>query len=1523
MSSLAHCIKKHCPKDRRDEFTETLKDYQEAQLADKIDPKEARIKAVDDALAEYREEREMIMAQVRAAMPKEVKNDQHEKVEAKREVEEKPAAAETQTESRRPDKAQGSDTGAVGGGAAKKSQSPAPTSQASTAADIRAEITAKLGREATDALFDSGAVEMISPEEAERIAGKRSAEGKAFYSSSGQIQGITTGTGKVYLVDGGIKASRAWSVLLHEFGTHAGRLMTSSAEWRQLEKTVERRRSGSGEFGKLLREAYSRIPKDTPSENVTEEAIAYLVENHPDVGIVRRVMALFKRALVKIGLSPDIFSAADLRALADIAVRRKAREAVSAGANVPREMRGVNEARPVMMSQQQDQFKPVDITSANFKAWFGDSVVTENGKAGGKPLVVYHGTPDGRFVESDGAFKSEFWRYGFGKKDGAFWFASSRKTAETYADDRRAFDYQNAEPQVIPAYIVLENPLIIDADGAHWRDAQRRGKTSSVINEARDKGHDGVVIRNVRDDYNNEKRTRPTDTFVVFNDTSIKSAEKNTGAFSKTDPRIRFSVAPATPPPATVTRPDLLDRLIAKNPDLADAWERFVYGVIDKDDPRRRVMNRAAQVTAATDILTVERLRSKKTADEVEQFMEKEVKPLLKHLATNKLAAKDLEEYAYAMHVPERNLRMRQVNAKGYIDAVAKHLNAEEGRALEDEMIDIRSDILMSGGTRAERQDKYLDVLGRLLDAIERMRAELAADQDALDNRQFTPAEVAKNTPATLQKRLDKRAEHIVEIEKLRDRWARESVRYAGITDAEAQSIVDKWRRDPRFAAVQTAKGQLAAINQKKLDILYSAGQLSEAEYTSLTDGYQHYVPLHRDLEEDNRPATGRITGPTGHPLKVAKGSMLEVVNILAHSVRNTQAAIVRKHKAEAGRILYNFAKENPDAGIEVGKQKKNPTHDMEGNVVLYESPMEGQNELYVRVDGERYTLTFDTKNATTKRFLESIKEADVSLKGPMQLVAKMTRILASVNTTLSPEFVISNFSRDIQTALAHLEDSSGKGLQGKVLRNTFPAIRGIFRAEFGNENTYWGRVYRDFAKNGGKIGWMQSYDTIKDLAKDLESTMQLYQNGHVPKKAFHAIGNAIGKTNLAIENGVRLATYDQLVKAGISPDKAALEAANLTVDFTRRGSYSPTINALYMFFNAGVQGNVRMLKAMHRSGKVKALVGGIIAAGFGLQMLGYAIGGDDDSDQPYIDGIPDHITERNMVIMKPGGNGEYIKIPMPYGYNGFFVMGSEIGKAMHAWMAGKKYAPGKGAARVGSTFMGSFNPLQSATIAQTLSPTIFDPAIMVSENKDAFGRDLMPKESPYGVNKADAFRHFKSVSTPAKQIAQALHRLTGGKGEYDTGAIVDISPETLDMVYGTATGSAGRFIKDTLMFPIDLAIKEPGEKIDANKIPFVRRVYGEWSDRSISDRYYKKAEEIERIEKNYKTAPTKEEKIEISKNPMFQDVGPFNQADKTLRKLREARDKAQAAGKPTTVIDQKIVRVQAEILKRSSRWED
>lgn len=129
----------------------------------------------------------------------------------------------------------------------------------------------------------------------------------------------------------------------------------------------------------------------------------------------------------------------------------------------------------------------------------------------GEPITmqVFHGTPDARFTELKDRFGN-----------GGIWFTDDRRIAATYADDRRAFDYQGAEPRVLTRTVTLQNPMVIDAGGASWKG------TRKAIEDAKALGHDGIVIKNVRDAYSTlegkgKTYNKPSTTVAIFDEKQI------------------------------------------------------------------------------------------------------------------------------------------------------------------------------------------------------------------------------------------------------------------------------------------------------------------------------------------------------------------------------------------------------------------------------------------------------------------------------------------------------------------------------------------------------------------------------------------------------------------------------------------------------------------------------------------------------------------------------------------------------------------------------------------------------------------------------------------------------------------------------------------------------------------------------------------------------------------------------------------------------------------------------------------
>ncbi|MBP6616365.1 MAG: hypothetical protein KA195_00180, partial [Burkholderiaceae bacterium] len=186
--------------------------------------------------------------------------------------------------------------------------------------------------------------------------------------------------------------------------------------------------------------------------------------------------------------------------------------------------------------------------TAEFKRWFGDSKVVD---AEGKPLVVYHGSTSGGI--SNATVQNTF-------------FTPNRDVASGYALDESA---SRSEGQLVvnPVYIRIENPLVVDAYGAPWMAIPFEGgrmTTDGIAAIAKQRGHDGVLIKNVEDNVNDEELP-PADIYITLGKRGqIKSATGNNGQFDPSSPDIRFSFAGASA--ATADRHALVtaqDRLSA------------------------------------------------------------------------------------------------------------------------------------------------------------------------------------------------------------------------------------------------------------------------------------------------------------------------------------------------------------------------------------------------------------------------------------------------------------------------------------------------------------------------------------------------------------------------------------------------------------------------------------------------------------------------------------------------------------------------------------------------------------------------------------------------------------------------------------------------------------------------------------------------------------------------------------------------------------------------------------------------
>lgn len=129
--------------------------------------------------------------------------------------------------------------------------------------------------------------------------------------------------------------------------------------------------------------------------------------------------------------------------------------------------------------------------------------------AAGQPAVFYHGSGAG--IADAGKFR---------RKEGgrAVWF-SSAGVAGTYASA--------AGGTIYPTYLNAQNPLTVDANGATWQGLEFEGErlsTDDLAAIAEERGHDALVIKNLRDENTDDGGNEPADHVAVFSPKQIVSA---------------------------------------------------------------------------------------------------------------------------------------------------------------------------------------------------------------------------------------------------------------------------------------------------------------------------------------------------------------------------------------------------------------------------------------------------------------------------------------------------------------------------------------------------------------------------------------------------------------------------------------------------------------------------------------------------------------------------------------------------------------------------------------------------------------------------------------------------------------------------------------------------------------------------------------------------------------------------------------------------------------------------------------
>ena len=631
----------------------------------------------------------------------------------------------------------------------------------------------------------------------------------------------------------------------------------------------------------------------------------------------------------------------------------------------------------------------------------------------------------------------------------------------------------------------------------------------------------------------------------------------------------------------------------------------------------------------------------------------------------------------------------------------------------------------------------------------------------------------------------------------------------------------------------------------------YEGGLMSKETLEHVRNMYGYYIPLRGFDETTSDEAYSylgdrdRAFSPT---LKKAKGRSSKAEDPLAHIASMMESAILQSNRNKLVRQKFlNFVENNPSDLFSVQKlwvKWNEVTKAWEA--VLPEFDPNDTSEEVIRKTQEFEEMMQENKRKDPKNFKlaseqPSIPYRVVSLGEQMQhqIIVKrggrdvviivngdprvamavngqtnpdgeakghigalfragaaVNRKLAGFYTSLSPNFVVKNFIRDIIYAntIAWVKESPTYAMtyHANVAKLTGQMHRLVHlyehdKLDMSNETH---RAFKLFMENGGETGYSQlrSMDRHK---KEIERMMKESGGRISPKQAFRLLGDTMEFANRGIEDLSRFAAFLTSRQMGRTIDRSIYDAKEMTVNFNKKGAgstfydattqsrvgnaaalLSGTGRSLYLFWNVAIQGSVNIARAVKRNPKKgTAYLATFLALGILQTMLPALTGGDDD-DRYW--NLPDYVRRNNICFFV---GDVLVKIPLPQEARAIFGIG-ELGMS---YSSGKEDKTPMELAQSIAGQISQVMPLDlmdDSGATHALMPSLAKPFFEAQTNHSWMGRPIW-KDTDYNKAMPDWTKAYKATGGAYVWLAKELNALTGGD-DYKQGW-VNINPAKLE----------------------------------------------------------------------------------------------------------------------------------------------
>ena len=703
------------------------------------------------------------------------------------------------------------------------------------------------------------------------------------------------------------------------------------------------------------------------------------------------------------------------------------------------------------------------------------------------------------------------------------------------------------------------------------------------------------------------------------------------------------------------------------------------------------------------------------------------------------------------------------------------------------------------------------------------------------------------------------------------------------------------------------------AVNGATLLKTYESGLINKATYDDIKGMYTHYIPLRGFDDKTSEEAYAYLAdkhSAFNAPMKTAKGRKSKADDPFANMEAMAESAIMQGNRNTLVKQKFlNFALNHPsdlvsvsdlwlryddvrdewipvnsgdiagteklkedDSAAEVERKmrdfedameqaaKSDPAHfkkqkdapDIPYRVV--ESRDLRQHQVLVKRNGKDYLLTING-NPRAAQALNGQTNPDNDVSGAigaiMHLGEKVNRQLSAFYTTRNPDFVVSNFMRDMMYAntMVWVKESPNY------------AVR--FHTNVAKVNPVKMKILLAKLRNGTLD---MNDETEKQRKNDIKRELKK-MNGKLPmRKAWGFLGERLDEYNRAVENCARFAAFMTSRQLGRTIDRSIWDAKEISVNFNKKGSGAKFMGAnsqtkvgnvaaftsglgrsFYVFWNAAIQGTTNFGRQAKRHPK-KAIAGAATMFLLGA-LMAYLGGedGDDDGNKDAYYNLPEYVRRSNVVFRLPGMDKSWISLPLPVEYRPMYGMG----ELMVSAMSGKAhYTDGELAHAMASQVSQMFpiDFMEGSGGFKPFIPSAVKPVAEVITNESWTGMPIY-KDTPFNKDDPEWTKAYKSANKYLVGLSKTLNEATGGDA-YTSGKI-DINPAQVEyLLNGFFGGMSSTVDKLTKMSETIIGERE----YDPRSFLLLNRVVKNGDERTeyraVNNEYFRIKEESEALRK-------------------------------------------------------------------------